>query len=119
MSDDLKLMEMAAKAAGLKLLKSPVYAGALTIRSGDGDYEAWNPLAYDDDAFRLAVKLGLSIEVLYDTSQPLPWLRVIHRKRGGYEQWEHCGVKDYAADPAAATRRAIVRAAAISAWGAK
>ena len=127
---DRELLELAAKAYGL--YTEPVDARDWVAPSSlpvDNYYEnngptwglqvvggLWNPLEDDGDALRLAVKLGLSPEVHLDAAQPLPWLRVVHRSRdarGVYgENWEHAGPKDYGADPYAATRRAIVRAAA-------
>jgi hypothetical protein len=100
MSTDRELLEKAAKA---------VNGGAwhpLTHDTPDG--RPWNPLTDDGDALRLAVQLGLSVQVCYDSVQPLPWLRVTTR----CQRWEHAMTDEYAADPYAATRRAIVRAAA-------
>ena len=98
---DRELLELAAKAAGIK--HNPSLSAACR-----GERAFWNPLTDDGHALRLAVKLGMSIEVHHDDSQPKPWLRVVFA--GG--RWEHATVKDYAHDPYAATRRAIVRAAA-------
>jgi hypothetical protein len=118
---DKKLLEQAAAAAGDPVEGWTADAGFVPVailRSG----ARWQPLLVNrltdcmGDALRLAVKLGLSPEVHLDASQPLPWLRVVHRSRdarGVYsEHWQHVGPKDYGADPYAATRRAIVRAAA-------
>lgn len=99
MSTDRELLEGAAKAAGIPWVDG---------EPSRFDYAGWNPLADDGEALRLAVKLGLSVQVCYDSVQPLPWLRVTTR----CQQWEHAMVAEYAADPCAATRRAIVRAAA-------
>ena len=86
--DDLELVERAAKAAGI----DPDMAGPNTPRE-------WNPLTDDGDAPRLAVKLKLEIwqgreEALCGDNRN-PTIR-----------------EPYGADPYAATRRAIVRAAA-------
>ena len=68
-----------------------------------------NPLERDDLALRLAVSLGLSIEVHTDQTQPFPWLRVVDRAGN----WTHAGPGgEYLSDPHAAARRAIVCAAA-------
>jgi hypothetical protein len=93
---DKELLEAAAKA---------VNGGAwhpLTHNTPNG---AWNPLADDGDALRLAVKLGIHI------SQQLSYCATFcphgdNNTRG--TTW----TEQYSADPAAATRRAIVRAAA-------
>lgn len=55
------------------------------------EFNQWNPLTDDGDALRLAVKLGL----LGAPYMPLEWIAALGD-----------------ADPCAATRRAIVRAAA-------
>ncbi len=62
MSADRELLEAAAKAAGLPvewdgdgLVLATQFRGHLT------NYEAWNPLHNDGDAFRLACKLKLNI----------------------------------------------------------
>jgi len=114
---DREYLELAAKAAGLT-----IHANNQASRDacGAGDVglwisresTCWNPLTDDGDALRLAVKLGLSVlptpedvEVLADQhAQELhgetvsPW---------ACESWT---LKQQ--DPYAATRRAIVRAAA-------
>lgn len=74
----------------------------------------WNPLADDGDALRLSVMLGLQIRhyPIYDT--PRFAVLVVDRK------WNSDAERDasddtmmhYDGDPFAATRRAIVRAAA-------
>jgi hypothetical protein len=86
---DRELTERAAKAAGIK-----------EYRVGDAVYpheHIWNPLTDDGDALRLAVKLNLSIHQ--------------HQHRDG---WVDVGIAKEltGTDAAAATRRAIVRAAA-------
>jgi hypothetical protein len=91
---DRELLEAAAKAAGLTV--------RLVLVNGDidigADHAAWNPLTNDGDALRLAVKLQMQIDILYGSVRVL----VI----GGSAVYED-GNPD-----AAATRRAIVRAAA-------
>ena len=85
---DRELLELAAKAAGLSFWQE----------------NSWNPLD-DGDALRLAVKLN--IDVFFHASRVeghvaggrIPPVRAIERE-------------DYGDDPYAATRRAIVRAAA-------
>lgn len=98
---DRELLELAAKAAG----EGPVIAfvnGALILGPASRSRE-WNPLTSDGDALRLAVKLGLlvdadkSIEASEAWSGGVPFVR---------EDWPRHP------DPYAATRRAIVRAAA-------
>lgn len=96
---DRKLLELAAKAAGYKRMEYRddvpyVSAGYLPI---DG-WAAWNPLADDGDAFRLAVKLRITPHI--DSNMTDAECEV-----GNFTE-SHLG------DPCAATRRAIVRAAA-------
>jgi len=95
---DEELLETAARAAGLPEIAWT--SGAWTFgeksecRPGNGD--VWNPLTDDGDAMRLAVKLGLAIDT--------------HATRVCYGETvdiDEPGFRD-----AAATRRAIVRAAA-------
>ena len=93
---DRKLLELAAKAAGYEVLDW--YGERYTTTDGDRLFP-WNPLADDGDALRLAVKLKI------DT---------LHRR----EVWATIAGKGlqlseaFDEDPNAATRRAIVRAAA-------
>lgn len=100
--DDRELLELAAKAAGI------VYHDDLGEWRhqdwcrywADGDFctcgGAWNPLNDDGDALRLAVKLRMIVEI------------------DSYHAMANGNIEDLAggADPFAATRRAIVRAAA-------
>jgi hypothetical protein len=104
--NDRELLEFAAKAAGLAINKrrqaerdacmNPDYASLWIIDVST----AWNPLISDGDALRLAVSMRLS-----------PMMRTlgcdtadVNGTAGAYEKW--------GGDPYAATRRAIVRAAA-------
>ena len=96
MSDDRELLEKAALAAGYDL----AWGGP------DGDmarrrdtWDNWNPLFNDGDALRLAVKLGISL-----TMKPLGCMATDLGLIDAYESFGN--------DPEAATRRAIVRAAA-------
>ena len=95
MNDDKELLELAAKAAGIE---------------GTWDNESkcfvpacgpiiWEPLSHDGDALRLAVKLKLSVSIFDDAIG-------VGRRGSSYGELEIQG------DPYAATRRAIVRAAA-------
>ena len=85
---DREMLEMAAKAAGIgQHLLTP------DARAADG-FREWNPLTDDGDALRLAVKLRGELSLLMPACFGI----------GRYKEW-----KD---DPYAATRRAIVRAAA-------
>lgn len=86
---DRELLEMAAKAAGIEVDPANMDTPIVSLITTDGDW--WNPLTDDGDALRLAAKLYL-------------WeaIRLAHRLVGT------TGCPDIYA----ATRRAIVRAAA-------
>ena len=102
---DRELLENAAKAAGLTAewhegcseLCVPSEWGHTPARRS-GDFRIWNPIADDGDALRLAVKLGIVIDVGSVAA---------HAYKDGPGV-----VEIYGSDPYSATRRAIVRAAA-------
>jgi hypothetical protein len=101
---DNELLELAAKAAGYDF--EWMIQGANNLR-GKPDVPCvegveWNPLTDDGDALRLAVKLDLRLEL--DTQ----WRRS-HVQRIPRGEWI---TEAHGSDPFAATRRAIVRAAA-------
>lgn len=86
---DIELLKAAAKAAGLPWDQ--------WVEDGD---DSWNPLADDGDALRLAVRLEMDVFV-----------------RAGRWSEAVCPMgpackEPHGTDPTAATRRAIVRAAA-------
>ena len=87
---DRELLELAAKAAGKMLKADGIY-----------QFDDWDPLTNDKDAFRLAVKLKMT--VTYVANETWPDVIAIT----GHQITEQVGT-----DPYAATRRAIVRAAA-------
>ena len=91
---DRELLELAAKAAKYTL-------GSTTL---DDDY--WNPLTDDGDALRLAVRLRLEPRFLDNSHSngAEPSRVTLHNFAGIVENID--------GDPLAATRRAIVRAAA-------
>ncbi len=109
MTTDRELLELAAKAAGYKVIAGRVCGleGQLN-HPGDGGLLCdnglyWNPLTDDGDALRLAVKLHMTVRCYMGTTTAqigTPGLKNAYE-----EDTNH-------ADPAAATRRAIVRAAA-------
>lgn len=109
---DRELLELAAKAAGYQIVgdvdryvaQPDHFAGGLVIRNDRGGDSLFNPLTDDGDALRLAVKLNIYVMQNYD-SEPHAIARVLNNLRTGYVEL-HC------ADSYAATRRAIVRAAA-------
>jgi len=68
MTDD-ELLKLAAKAAGLELMHNWSHGYYLIVES-----ETWNPLADDGDAFRLAVKLKISVDFNDDESVDIYYL---------------------------------------------
>jgi hypothetical protein len=101
---DRELLELAAKSAGygevwtLDNYPNTFYIGP-RYTGGAPKYRAWNPLTDDGDALRLAVKLLFELDM----------------GRGCIAIKHSVGIKILEAfnhDPYAATRRAIVRAAA-------
>jgi hypothetical protein len=120
---DRELLKFAAKAAGLRVgfepngvergrydlywsyARNQLYWHGKTAGCEYPEPVSWNPLTDDGDALRLAVKVGMrdyfGIEVQERCTQC-----------SAFEPWEHCEFEEHGTDPYAATRRAIVRAAA-------
>ena len=96
MNTDREMLEWAAKAAGIELdwIDDVAY-----YRNERGGHSRFMPLADDGDAMRLAVKMYIYIQPLEGAKET----RVLG------SEWF---VEGHGADPLAATRRAIVRAAA-------
>ena len=88
------MLEFAAKAAGLHRCEN-YYTDAA------GNHVEWNPITDDGDALRLAVKLWLTTETCMTYAQAITSEGEIYRV-----------FAEEIDDPLAATRRAIVRAAA-------
>lgn len=112
--NDRELLELAAKATGIKIYEStdgtiqnrPVWVFSAGGGMGTMPYEEqWNPLLDDGQALRLAVKLRLDIE--FDAESQYPHHVLVEQYDLGLGFRE-----DLLDDPCAATRRAIVRAAA-------
>ena len=93
---DRELIELAAKAAGIELRW---HGGYLPFTAG----HEWNPLTDDGDALRLAVQLDMALWIGCGGATAEFPLRGIACEE---EADQHQG------DKAAATRRAVVRAAA-------
>ena len=101
-----ELLELAAKAAGMEIEwrkwvidpKARTLGGCCFALVGTHTY--WNPLTDDGDALRLAVKLKFEIDIYYGEIS------------SGEEGDRHQTLIGDDPDPCAATRRAIVRAAA-------
>jgi hypothetical protein len=98
---DRELLELAAKAAGIEFNNKRCPTGALYCGPKHG---WWNPLTDDGDALRLAVKLAAKLQMLIecDGDGAVVFERITYAH----------AFEPSSPDPYAATRRAIVRAAA-------
>ena len=104
MTTDRELLELAAKAAGLRVRTWEGHSGARCAIDDDRHGLMWMPLTDDGDALRLAAKLKIDIE--WQATNPFPEPRVEAYQRND-EGTYFCADEhedDY--------RRAIVRAAA-------
>jgi hypothetical protein len=112
--DDRELLEKAAKAAGVNARWREGCGEALELLDPmpDGLYGLyWNPLIDGGDALWLAVKLRMSLHVCDGETLEegeAPFSEAIVTEEPVYE----CVKELHGTDPYAATRRAIVRAAA-------
>ncbi len=99
---DRELLEKAAKAAGhvIEWTDGPDNDPLRQSESAPGEWYCWNPLTDDGDALRLAVRLALNVA-------PSGTYTAVNR----FGRNEFVS-ESFGADPYAATRRAIVRAAA-------
>lgn len=97
--DDRTMLELAARAAGINF--HHIDDAGVWWRNGHMDERVrkWNPLTDDGDALRLAAKLQMQVTI---------WNRAADARARGHDLI----VQESAPDGIAATRRAIVRAAA-------
>jgi len=102
--NDKELLELAAKAAGIRLEWDGNPDEWLPMYYEGNTYHYFDPLTDDGDAFRLATELSLNVFHTNGTAYALP-----SDDDGDIEQ--SASYVDYV-DKYAATRRAIVRAAA-------
>ena len=102
---DRELLELAAKAAGLSIWKYGKTDGAFINNRA----EAWSPLTNDGDALRLAVMLGLTIAPANGSRGDIVEVYSHSSLMGTSADGK---AESHDGDPFAATRRAIVRAAA-------
>jgi hypothetical protein len=106
---DRELLDLAAKAAEIEIYWTDNYGGQyLTNRSSP---RFWRPLTDDGDALRLAVKLGLGMMVI-DVPPGEPFSNAGRLVGEPPNERLAEAYEDHKGDPYAATRRAIVRAAA-------
>ena len=112
---DREMLELAARAAGLKEFTE--INGRFAVRTrftGMQDWSPWNPLTDDGDALRLAVKLGLHVMQypIYDEPKHSAIAKKSARLLDDTCVDTCVGIEVYDSDPYAATRLAITRAAA-------
>ena len=106
-----KLLELAAKAAGLVVLgyvedyDDFYWDGPSWGLAVEGVNGVWNPIEEDGDALRLLVRLGLSVDVVLDNGEA--------RTISADASVNICGHVLHNNNPQQATRLAIVCAAAL------
>lgn len=106
--NDRELLELAAQAAGIVIRwKKNSCSGLEDAVIGAGSYTPmyWNPLRDDGDALRLAVAMGM--EVYHADDDGIAAYASYPSRRG-----HSYAIEPHGDDSLAATRRAIVRAAA-------
>jgi len=104
--NDRELLELAAKAVNLPYLKpTECYDGSLGLEVGTNLTKTlnWNPLDDNGDSFSLLICLGLTVSIDLSGNESDVWR---------YQQNHISICEAHGNDPYAATRRAIVRAAA-------
>lgn len=97
---DRELLEAAARAAGIDAQWDCPERGMMVMAPSGNDVMTWNPLTDDGDALRLAVRLRMSVHLDSNMVDVDP-------------DGVHWCSEDYGDDHYAATRRAIVKAAAM------
>lgn len=107
MKTDKELLELAAKAAGYNI-KAHEDGTLYSDCRCAGYWGVWNPLTDDGDTLRLAVKLNITFVFDFNLSAGESFIRA------GVELPNLIIERVLDGDKLAATRRAIVRAAAVS-----
>jgi hypothetical protein len=109
-TDDRELLKLAAKAAGYEIESFSatgdawIYSGAEKNADDERPITLWNALDDDGDALRLAVKLDMRLALNKALNQSFVWPNTFKEVATNWE--------DHGGDKLAATRRAIVEAAA-------
>lgn len=115
---DREMLELAARAGGYarhEYVENSARDGRVVTGHYDSLLEVCiNPLTDDGDALRLAVKLGMHLTQypIYDEPKHSAIAKKSNRLLDGHCVDTCVGIEVYDSDPCAATRRAIVRAAA-------
>lgn len=106
---DKELLELAAKAAGIDASFDGEFGSGMWLRGkrNPDNSRYWSPLTDDGDALRLAAKLGMNVDMTPGKYAEASIFVENNTRRVS-------GICDYGPSPDAyaATRRAIVRAAA-------
>ena len=112
---DRELLELAAKAAGIEFAEQnddvqiqQYVERAFVLKNG----ATWNPLTDDGDALRLAVKLNMRTWIRDQDFMHHNHHVEVQGDIGSGVTTGHVLIEPIQSDPYAATRRAIVRAAA-------
>lgn len=110
--NDRELVEFAARAIGYEYVQ-PLYSKDLVFSTHEimlptGEFKSWNPLTDDGDALRLAVKLEMEVYFGDDGGTPTVSAGIVVAQNRPIRFYSD----PVGNDPYAATRRAIVRAAA-------
>lgn len=117
-ASDRELLEMAAKAAGITIkpveIKNVEFAGDDRFIGYSTDPHEWvrgwfNPLTDDGDALRLAVKLCIHTEIYEAYTEAT----AVNHETNEYWQINQASASPEFSDMMTATRRAIVRTAAL------
>ena len=105
--DDRELLELSAKAAGIDAQWDCPERGMMILTEDGIDTRTWNPLTDDGDALRLAVMLGMDVDVTgVGNKNGYTFAMADADNNSG-------AVENFNDDPYAATRRAIVCAAVL------
>lgn len=121
MNTDRELMELAAKAAGIEIVRwnNSGCVPMIALKMGDLTYDvkAWNPLVDDGDSRRLEVKLGMKVLPYPVFSVEKHSVIASRRQIAPPDDDENTYVgpevlEPYGEDPCAATRLAVLRVAA-------
>lgn len=109
---DRELLELAAKAAGHEIEVDQYEVIYYRDGSGPQSWAIWNPLTCDGDALRLACKLGIDLLFTFEDVEAVATMHARQEDQEMISPWacESWTLKKQ--DTYAATRRAIVRAAA-------
>lgn len=105
MMEDRDLLNKAASLIGIDLSQYEWKLGSYWLFAGDATH-SWNPLFRDEDAFRLMVKLRMSVDVDQYEQSSYAYTGEVPRVYSVVNWSEVRG------DEAQATRRAIVQSAA-------